>query len=351
MLKRGSPLWIGLLALPWVLGGLWIAFGSAPSPPQREVIVYCALDRLYAQPILDRFTERTGITVRAKWDTEASKTTGLVKALLTEHERPRCDVFWNNEVSQTIRLADAGALDSYRSPSAVGIPDWARDPKDRWTGFAARARVLIVNEARVPKDARPTSVQDLADPRWRGQVGIAKPLFGTTATHAAVLFALNGPEPAIAFFESLKANRVVICAGNADVKDRVVAGELAFGWTDTDDAHLAMLAGEKIVVVFPDQGPEGKGTLLIPNSVAVIQGGPNPVEARALVDALLSAETEEALAAARSAQIPLRPGLERPSWIPKDLKALNVDWQAAGQAFGAARTYLDTRFLAPAEGK
>jgi iron(III) transport system substrate-binding protein len=348
VLKRGSPAWFALMALPWVLGGLYLAFGPSPEqgPPEQEVVVYCALDRLYAQPILDRFSQRTGIKVRAKWDTEASKTTGLVKALLAEKERPRCDVFWNNEVSQTVRLANEGALEAYESPSAAGIPAWARDAKSRWTGFAARARVLIVNEARVPADAMPTSVKDLADPRWKGQVGMAKPLFGTTATHAAALFALRGPVEAKAFFQSLRDNEVVICAGNADVKDRVVAGELAFGWTDTDDAHLAILAGEKIKVVFPDQEAGGKGTLLIPNSVALIKGAQHPEEARALIDALLSKDTEEALATARSAQIPLREGLDRPAWIPQSLKALPVEWEAAGAAFAAARTYLETEFLA-----
>ncbi len=344
MIKRGSPAWVALLALPWVLGGLYLAFGPSPQgPPEREVVVYCALDRLYAQPILDRFSQRTGIKVRAKWDTEASKTTGLVKALLAEQDRPRCDVFWNNEVSQTVRLGREGALQAYESPAAAGIPAWARDSKGLWTGFAARARVLIVNEARVPADAMPTSVEDLCDPRWKGQVGMAKPLFGTTATHAAALFSLQGPEAAQAFFKRLRDNEVVICAGNADVKDRVVAGELAFGWTDTDDAHLALLAGEKVKVVFPDQ--DGQGTLLIPNSVALIKGAPHSDEAKALIDALLSKDTEEALAVARSAQIPLREGLERPAWIPKSLKALAVDWEAAGTAFAAARTYLETEFL------
>jgi len=345
VLKRGSPAWFALLALPWVLGGLYLAFGPGPKgPPEREVVVYCALDRLYAQPILDRFSQRTGIKVRAKWDTEASKTTGLVKALLAEQDRPRCDVFWNNEVSQTVRLGREGALEPYASPQAAGIPDWARDPQGLWTGFAARARVLIVNEARVPADAMPTSVKDLLDPRWKGQVGMAKPLFGTTATHAAALFSLDGPPAAKAFFQRLRDNEIVICAGNADVKDRVVAGELAFGWTDTDDAHLAILAGEKVRVVFPDQ--DAQGTLLIPNSVALIKGAPHPDEAKALIDALLSKDTEEALAVARSAQIPLREGLERPAWIPKSLKALSVDWEAAGTAFSAARTYLETEFLA-----
>lgn len=345
-LQRGSPLWFGLLALPWVAWFGWWALSGSSAPPQEEVVVYCALDRLYAQPILERFTARTGIKVLPKWDTEATKTTGLVQALMAERERPRCDVFWNNEVSQTIRLADADALEAYRSPQAEQLPAWARDPEGRWTGFAARARVLLVNTERVGPDLLPRSVEALADPRWKGQVGLAKPLFGTTATHAAALFALHGPDEAEAFFARLRANEVVVCAGNSDVKDRVAAGELAFGWTDTDDAHLAILAGAPVQVVFPDQGPEGRGTLVIPNALALVRGAPHPAAARALIDYLLSPEVEEALAAARSAQIPLRRDLTRPDWIPADLKALPVEWAAVGAAFPAARAYLEGTFLA-----
>ena len=344
-LRRGSPLWFALLGLPWVLWLGWWALNRDAGPPPQQVVVYCALDRLYAQPILERFTERTGIEVLPKWDTEATKTTGLVQALVAEGDRPRCDVFWNNEVSQSIRLAQEGLLEPYASPAAAGIPAWARDPEGTWTGFAARARVLLVNTERVPADQLPSSVADLGDPRWKGQVGLAKPLFGTTATHAAALFALDGPESAQAFFARLRANEVVVCAGNADVKDRVAAGELAFGWTDTDDANLALKAGAPVQVVFPDQGPEGLGTLLIPNAVSLIRGAPHPAAARALIDYLLSPEVEVALAQARSAQIPLRAELERPDWIPTELKALPVSWPEVGAAFPAARAYLEEKFL------
>lgn len=346
-MKRGSPLWVALLLAPWLLWGAWsLLRGGGEETPAREVVVYVSLDRLFAQPILERFTQETGIAVRAKYDSEATKTTGLVEALLAERSRPRCDVFWNNEVSQTIRLARADALQPYQSPSASGLPAWAQDPAKLWTGFAARARVLIVNTERVPADQRPSSVEALLDPAWRGQIGIAKPLFGTTATHVAAWFARDGQEQAQAWFDRLKANEVVVCAGNADVKDRVAAGELAFGWTDTDDANLALQAGEPVAVVFPDQGPQGRGTLLIPNALSLMKGAPHTAEGKALIDWLLRPEIEEALAASRSVQIPLRDGLPRAEWIPSALKAEPIDWREAAARFAAARAYVEQRFLA-----
>ena len=62
-----------------------------------------------------------------------------------ERARTRCDVFWSNEFAQMVSLANDGLLAAYDSPSAAEIPAGFRDPGRRWTGFAARARVFIVN--------------------------------------------------------------------------------------------------------------------------------------------------------------------------------------------------------------
>lgn len=320
--------------------------GGARQAPAGEVVVYCALDRMFSQPVLEAFEAETGIRVLAKWDTEATKTTGLVQAIRAEAGAPRCDVFWNNEVSQTIALAGEGLLEPYASPAAEGLPAWALAPDRTWTGFAARARVLLVNTERVPAERRPTSIRALLDPAWRGQAGIAKPLFGTTATHVAALFAQLGAEEATALLDGMKANGVVICASNADIKNRVAQGELAFGLTDTDDANLALLDGAPVEIVFPDQEEGGLGTLLIPNAVAIVEGGPNGEAARQLVDWLLRPAIEERLAASRSVQVPLRAGLARAAWIPPEIRTPDVAWPDVAAAFPAAREYVERRFLA-----
>ena len=88
---------------------------------QPEVIVYTALDREFSEPIFEEFTKKTGIAVRAKYDAESTKTVGLTEAILSERARPRCDLFWNNEVINTIRLERAGLLRPYKSPAAALI--------------------------------------------------------------------------------------------------------------------------------------------------------------------------------------------------------------------------------------
>jgi iron(III) transport system substrate-binding protein len=312
----------------------------------KEVVVYTALDREFSEPIFEPFMAETGIVVRSTFDTESTKTVGLATRIIEERQRPLCDVFWNNEILNTLRLERKGLLRPYKSPSAAEFPTSAKSPKDLWHGFAARARVLIVNTNLVPEERRPKSVRDIIDPQWRS--GIAKPLFGTTATHAACLFAAWGDDEAKQFFKTVRQN-VSILSGNKQVAQSVGAGRLAIGLTDTDDALIEIDNGSPVTIVYPDQGEGQVGTLFIPNTVAIIKGSPNPEAAEQLVDYLLSADVERRLADGPSAQIPLRPGVAASSRVksPPEIRAMDVDWAAAVEKWDTAAEFLANEFTAP----
>ena len=250
-----------------LLTGCWTSSGP-------EVVVYTAQDEEFAKPIYEDFKKNTGIAVVPKWDAESTKTAGLFSDIVEEAKdgRTRCDVFWNNEILLTLRLARLGLLDVYRPKIAERFPAMYRSKDGLWHGLAARARILLVNTKRVPREQWPKSIADLTDPKWKGQIGMAKPLFGTTATHAACLFAAWGDDKARSFFDKLKANEVKIVSGNKQVADEVSSGELAFGITDTDDAYGAVKDGHPVEIIYPDQGEGEIGTLYIPNTLAVIKG-------------------------------------------------------------------------------
>ena len=99
-----------------------------------QVSLYVALDQEHSEAIVRRFEQQTGLSVKTRFDTEASKTVGLVSAIVEEAARPRCDVFWNNELAQTVRLAQNGLLQAYVSPSAAAIPSQWKDPQGLWAG-------------------------------------------------------------------------------------------------------------------------------------------------------------------------------------------------------------------------
>ena len=238
-----------------------------------EVVVFTALDREYAEPILAAFERETGIRVRAKYDAEAAKTTGLINQILARPDDPGVDVLWNNEVMQTAHLARLGRLEPYASPQAERFPAACRDPQHRWTGFAGRARVIIYNTDLLSEQTVPRSLAAFTDPAWRGQCAVALPFFGTTLTHMAVLQERWGADGLEAWAQGALANGVAVAPGNGPVRDLVASGAYAFGLTDTDDAHGAMLDGKPVAVVVPDAED---GAVLIPNSVALIAKGPTP---------------------------------------------------------------------------
>lgn len=314
-------------------------FCSCAPKDTQEVVVYVAHDEMYSRPILDEFTKKTGIAVRASYDTEASKTTGLANRLVAEQGRPRADVFWNNEVAQTIVLANKGVLQPYVSPMANAIPAGFKDANGAWTGFAARARAIIYNTNLVTEP--PKSIRDFTKPEWKGKLAIAKPLFGTTATHVAALFALWGEEETKQFLRDLIANDVAVLSGNAAVRDMVASGEYAAGLTDTDDANGGVEDGKPVKWIFPDQEEGGIGTLVLPNTVALIKGAPHADAGKKLIDYLLSAEVESALAQARSVQIPLNPAVSAPGNVPNlsSIRAMRIDFNDVGAKMEAALAF------------
>ena len=306
-------------------------------PRQEGVTLYCAVDEAHAIPILDRFEAETGIHVHRNFDTEANKTVGHVAKLREERGSPRADVFWNNEILHTLRLAKEGVITKYDSPSAKDIPEAFRDPERRWTGIAARARILIVNTELVPEDERPTSMRDLTDPKWAGRTAFVQPLTGTTLTHAAVLYTVLGDEPARAWFRALHENRAIFPTGNGPLARTVAGGQAAFGFTDTDDYEKVRRDGRPVARVYPDQAEDGIGTLLIPNTVSLVAGRPRPDLGKKLIDFLLSPEVEQMLAEGDSRQIPVRGTVPRPADVlgPPSYRVMAVDWADVVEHFDA----------------
>jgi iron(III) transport system substrate-binding protein len=328
-----------------VLAGLALG-GSARAALARTVTVYTALDREFSEPLLLDYGKATGVRVLTKFDVESTKTVGLTNLIASEAGRPRCDLFWNNEILNTLRLKRAGLLQRFMPRNAEGYPATFKDAGGLWYGFAARARVVAVNTSLVPEVKRPRGLLDLADAQWKGKVAIAKPLFGTTATHATCLFAAWGVEKAKAYFRALQANGVQVLSGNKQVAQAVAAGEALLGLTDTDDAMGERDAGRPVALIYPDRRPGELGTLFIPNTLAVVKGAPHAAEAEALADHLLSTAVESALARGPSAQIPLNPAVRVPARVetPTTVHPMSVDWEAAVALWDQAAAFLANMF-------
>ncbi|MFQ5668074.1 MAG: extracellular solute-binding protein, partial [Candidatus Binatia bacterium] len=287
---------------------------------KQTVVVYVSEDQVFSQPILRDFEEETGITVKAVYDTEEAKSTGAMNRLIAEKDNPQADVYWANEPIRAEVLKQKGISTAYFSPHARYIPDAFKDPEGYWTGFSARARVLVVNKK---VEHRPHSVLAYTDPRWKAKAVIANPLFGTTTAEIAALFTLWGDDAAKAFMMDMRRNDVSLSTNNGESADFVASGQFEFSLVDSDDVVNRVRQGKPVEMIYPDQGENEIGALIVPNAAVLIKGAPHPDNARKLIDDLLSEATERKLAFADCAQIPLHPGVETPADV-KPLAKIHV---------------------------
>lgn len=282
---------VGLLAYQSV--------GKPPAAPSNEVVVYCAHDLPFVEPLIAEFEEQSGIQVTLVADTEANKSLGLTQRLMAERDRPAADVFWNNQLLGTIDLANKRLFQSHSELSnRTRFPEKFRDPNGLWTAFGARLRVWIIAEDSSVGDkltGQPLPIHP--------EFCVADPLFGTTLTHAAVLWAEQKPEAFSNWFEALPGNGVRIVPGNSATRDLVANGICQFGWTDTDDFYGAVDRDAKVRLE-PIRTATGK-TIAIPNSVAIVSRCRHPQAARTFVDWLLSEEVELKLANGKAVQVPI----------------------------------------------
>ncbi|RLA75118.1 MAG: iron ABC transporter substrate-binding protein [Epsilonproteobacteria bacterium] len=318
-------------------------FMGCSDTDQKSVTIYVSEDQVFSQPLLKDFEKETGVRVDAIYDTEESKSTGVMNRLIAQKSNPQADVYWANEPIRAEVLRQKGILSPYQSPNAKGIPSIFQEKNHYWTGFSARIRVLVVNKS--IKD-EPTSILDYTNPKFKGESVIANPLFGTTTAHISALFSVWGKEKTEKFLKQLKENKTAISTGNGESADFVADNSYAFSLVDSDDAISRLRQGREIKIVYPDQKDGEVGVFVVPNAVMMIRNAPHPKMAKKLIDYLLSKKSEEKLAFADCAQIPLHHGVAMPKELkPIDqIKVMKVDYARVAKEMMEIQEYLK-RFL------
>lgn len=301
--QHATPLRWGVLLL--VIAALAGALFWQLNPDEERLVVYCAHDSVYSEPILREFSAATGIPVEIVFDTEATKSLGLTERLIAERDDPQCDVFWNNQLLGTLQLEQEGLLEPFKCRRYDDIPTQFKSEEGTWTGFAARLRVFILNSNLV--DVHMSEWESILTTTFpsekRDQFCIAKPLYGTTLSHYSLLW--NRDEARLKeWHQESQELGMAVTPGNATVKTAVAQGDRSFGWTDTDDFYVAF--DEGLPVEARPILVDGRA-IAIPNTVAIIKGTQRMEAARRLVDYLVSADVQLKMANSKSRQIPVGP--------------------------------------------
>jgi iron(III) transport system substrate-binding protein len=304
------PLLVGLA------GALFLPIFSGHSRGSNQVIIYCAQDQVYAEPIFRDFEKETGIKVRPVFDSEAVKTVGMANRLLAERSHPQCDVFWGNEEMRTRQLA---AKQVFR-------------PTNGWVAFGFRSRRIVLNTNKVLLASAPRSLGELTNETWRGKVALAYPQFGSTATHFHSLRQLWGDQRWQSWCRALAANKPFLVDGNSVVVKVVGRGEAWVGLTDSDDIAAGQEEGLPIAPLSMTEE-----TLLLPNTVAVVRNARHPEAAQKLFEYLQRNDIVERLVAAKA--------IEGFSTAEIKDRTLSVNWDALLRDLATTTEKLNNIFL------
>jgi len=191
---------------------------------EDPLTIYSARREELVAPIIAQFTEDTGIEVEVRYGSLAE----MVVTVLEEGDNSPADIFYAKDASALGALEKEGRLIELSDDILELVPEGLRSHNDLWVGTSGRARVVIYNPTLVDADDLPTSLMDLTDERWRGLVGWA-PTNGPFQGQITAIRVWLGDDMAREWLEDMVANDVQEYAGNTNVVQAVIRGEVAIG--------------------------------------------------------------------------------------------------------------------------
>lgn len=268
-----------------------------------DLIIYSGRSEPLIQPVIDAFkAQYPDVNVLLK----AGSNSELANALIEEQVNPQADVFITTELFTVQSLAGQGIFESYLPQGADQLPAEFLGADNAWTGLTLRARVIMYNKDLVSDDELPTSIFDLTDPKWLGQIAAAGSTNGSMQAQIAAMRQLLGNEETEAWLNGLLANQVTFFGGHTDVRKAIGAGEFKLGLVNHYYFHLQLAEGSNVGIIFPDQGDGQVGLFTNATAAAVVKGSQNPVAAQAILDFLVS-EQGQRLFAEQNYEYPLLP--------------------------------------------
>lgn len=273
----------------------------------EEVNIYSYRQPHLIQPILDAFTEETGVKTNV-----AFLNKGLVERLLAEGDRSPADIILTVDISRLASAVEAGVTQPLDSPVLnEAIPAEFRDPAGQWFGVTTRARIVYASKDRVNPDEI-TTYEDLADPKWKGRICTRSGTHVYTLALVAAMIEHHGIEAAKTWLEGVKANLARKPQGNDRAQVKAIwAGEcdIALGNTyyigkmQEDPEQKAWV--EEVNVTFPEF--EGGGTHVNVSGVSLTKSAPNRDTAIRLMEFLASPKAQE-IYAETNYEYPVVPG-------------------------------------------
>lgn len=295
---------------------------QSPQTSRAEIVLYSGRSESLIAPLIEQFTEETGIEVRVRYGNTAE----LAATLMEEGDNSPADLFFAQDPGGLGAISAQGLLVELPDSILSLVEQRFRSPDDLWVGVSGRARVITYNTEDLDENELPDDLQGFTDPKWMGRIGLP-PTNSSFQTMVTAMRMIWGEDAAREWLEGIMANEPQFYEKNTPTVAAVGSGEIEIGFVNHYYLYRFLREeGEKFPArnyFLPSGGP---GSLVMVAGIGRLKTGSNQDNALKFIEFLLSKEAQQYFAT-EIFEYPLVEGVEiHESLIPlSELNAINID--------------------------
>ena len=330
-MKKLSPtslLCLGATILPVLASSAAFASG--------ELNVYSARKEALIAPALDAYAKEYRVTVNLV----TGNADTLLNRLKIEGEASPADVFITVDAGRLYRAKAAGVLQPFETDTLDEVvPAHLRDREHYWYGLSQRARVIFYNPKKVNK-ADLSTYEDLADPKWKGQICVRSSSNIYNQSLVASMIEANGEEATLSWLQGFVKNFArppfggdtdLLKAVGAGVCNVTLANTYYYGRLGQSDNPAERKVYEQVSLFWPNQQEGERGAHVNVSGIGMTASATNKRNARRLVEFLTNHESQQWYADVNN-EYPVVEGIEPPKSLQPfgEFKADTLSLSALG---------------------
>ncbi|MCO5221091.1 MAG: iron ABC transporter substrate-binding protein [Thermomicrobiales bacterium] len=328
----------GAGAVALSLGRMGALAQGSPEAAGGSITVYSGRSEGLVGPVLEMFTEATGIAVEARYGNTAE----MAAAILEEGENSPADVYYAQDAGALGAVEAAGFFADLPAETLDVVDPRFRSVAGQWIGITGRARVLAYNTDELTDADLPSSVHELTGEEWNGNVGWA-PTNASFQSFITAMRVTEGEDAARAWLQAMIDNGAVVFDGNGDIVRAVAAGEISTGLVNNYYVYeIGAEAGDDFPAANHFFAGGDIGSLVNISGLGILGTASNPEGALALANYLLSEEAQTYFAES-TFEYPLLAGVPTAEGLPAlaDLESPDIDLSSLSDLEGTLTLLAD----------
>jgi iron(III) transport system substrate-binding protein len=305
--RRRAAATIGVVTVTLLAGVLLAGCGSSTGSTSESITLYSGQHVQTVDSLVAGFEKQTGITVNVRSDDEDT----LADEIVTEGQRSPADVFFTENTPPLEFLQQKGLLAPVNASTLALTPSKYNSPQHDWVGVSARISVLIYNPTLISRSQLPTSVLQLANPRYKGELAFAP---GETDVQPIITSVIRtyGESAALKWLEGVKTNSAGhVYPDNETIADEVNRGEADFGIVNQYYWYRmrAELGASKVPSKITYFAPHNAGYVLDVSGAGILKSSAHQKLAQKFLAFLVSAKGQEIIGHSISFEYPIASGV------------------------------------------